>query len=225
VAEITLNAETGRALGSRSTRRLRLAGKIPGVIYGHGTEPVAVAVEGRAFRVALSGESGSNTLLELKTPEQSYLTLAREMQRHPVKGTVVHVDFQIVRRDEVISADVSINLIGEALEVQHGDGLVDQILFTLPINAKPADIPPAFELDVSALTIGSSLRVSDLALPPGVTTDVDPESMVVVGQPPRVQAEEGEGAEAAEGAEGEATGTPGAEAAGESSEEAGEGEG
>jgi large subunit ribosomal protein L25 len=221
VAEVTLNAEIGRDLGSRSTRRLRLAGKIPGVIYGHGTDPVAVAVEGRELRIALSGESGSNTLLELKAGSDSYLTLARDMQRHPVKGTVIHVDFLIVRRDEVISTDVPISLVGEALEIQHGDGLVDQQLFSLTISAKPADIPSGLELDVSELIIGAALRVSDLVLPTGVTTDVDPESIVVTGQPPRqaVEAEAAEGAEAeaAEGAEPTA-GAPGEEPAASSGE-------
>ena len=104
------------------------------MVYGHGTDPVAVAVEGRDLRTALSGESGSNTLLELQAGDQTFLTLARDMQRHPVKGTVTHVDFLIVSRDEVLSAEVPINLVGEALEVSHGDGLVDQQLFSLTVR-------------------------------------------------------------------------------------------
>ena len=142
--------------------------------------------------------------------DQTFLTLAREMQRHPVRGTVIHVDFQIVRRDEIIAADVPIILVGEALEVHHGDGLVDQQLFALPVRAKPADIPVVIEVDVSGLTIGAALRVADLQLPPGVTTELEGEAAIVTGQPPRVQALEGEGAEGevvAEGAE------PSAEAA------------
>ena len=147
--EITLQAEVGRPLGSRPARRLRHEGKIPGVVYGHGTDPVPVTVVGRDLRIALSGESGTNTLLSLVAGDQTFLTLARELQRHPVRGTVTHVDFQIVRRDEIISADVPIILIGEALEVHHGDGLVDQQLFTLPVRAKPADIPMVIEVDVT----------------------------------------------------------------------------
>ena len=208
--EITLQAEVGRPLGSRPARRLRHEGKIPGVVYGHGSDPVPVTVVGRDLRIALSGESGSNTLLSLVAGDQTFLTLAREMQRHPVRGTVVHVDFQIVRRDEIIAADVPIVLVGEALEVHHGDGLVDQQLFALPVRAKPADIPVVIEVDVSGLTIGAALRVADLQLPPGVTTELEDEAAIVTGQPPRVQALEGEGAEGevvAEGAE------PSAEAA------------
>jgi large subunit ribosomal protein L25 len=139
------------------------------------------------------------------------------MQRHPVAQTVTHIDFVIVRRDEVISADVPIVLVGEALEVQHGDGLVDQQMFTLAINALPTAIPSAIEVDISELIIGGQIRVSELPLPDGVTTDVDPESAVAIGQPPRVITEEGEGeGEGAEGAEG-----TGAESSGDASAEAG----
>jgi len=143
------------------------------------------------------------------------------MQRHPVAQTVTHVDFVIVRRDEVISADVPITLTGEAIEVHHGDGLVEQQLFALTINALPTAIPSAIEADISGLTIGGSVRVSDLVLPEGVTTDVDPESAVVVGQPPRVVVEEEVAAEgeAEEGAEETAAA---AEPTGEAADTAGE---
>ena len=198
--EIILHAEVGRTIGSRPARRLRRDGMIPGIVYGHGTDPVPVTVIGRELRTALSGDAGANTLLSLEAGDQKFLTLAREMQRHPVRGTVTHVDFQIVRRDEIIAADVPITLVGEAVEVHHGDGLVDQQLFNLPVRAKPADIPTVLELDVSGLTIGAALRVADLQLPAGVTSDLDDEVAVVTGQPPRIQVLE-EGAEAAEGAE------------------------
>jgi large subunit ribosomal protein L25 len=202
--EITLEAEVGRPLGSSAARRLRAEGKIPGVIYGHGTDPVPVAVLGRDVRTALSGESGTNALLSLRAGGHTYLTLARELQRHPVRGTVTHIDFQIVGRDEVIAADVPVTLVGEAIEVHHGDGLVDQQLFTLPVRAKPADIPTAFEVDISGLTIGAVVRIGDLTLPDGVTVELDDEVAVVTGVPPRVQAAAETGAEeegAAEGGE------------------------
>jgi large subunit ribosomal protein L25 len=205
MAEVVLAAQIGRPVGSRAVRRLRREGKVPGVIYGHGTEPLPVAVVARDLRVALNGEAGANQLLSLDTGSGTYLTLAREMQRHPVAQTVTHVDFVIVRRDEVISADVPVTLVGEATEVHHGDGLVEQQMFTLTIRALPTDIPAALEAEVSELTIGGQVRVSDLTLPAGVTTDVDPETAVVIGQPPRVVVEEepAEG-EAEEGAEAEA---------------------
>jgi large subunit ribosomal protein L25 len=219
MAEVVLAAEVGRPTGSRSVRRLRRDGKVPGVIYGHGTDPLPIAVGARELRAALTGEAGLNQLLSLDTGSGTYLTIAREMQRHPVAQTLTHVDFVIVRRDEVISADVPITLVGEAVAVQHGDGLVEQQLFTLAINALPAAIPSVIEADVSELTIGGQVRVSDLALPADVTTDVDPDSAVVVGQPPRVVVEEEveEGVEGEEAAEGEAAR---AAAAGEAAPEA-----
>ncbi len=219
MAEVVLAAEIGRPVGSRAVRRLRREGKIPGVIYGHGTDPLPVAVVARELRIALNSEAGANQLLSLDTGSGTYLALAREMQRHPVAQTVTHVDFVIVRRDEVISADVPIALVGEATDVHHGDGLVEQQMFTLAINALPTDIPTSIEADVSGLTIGGQVRVSDLSLPSGVTTDVDLETAVVIGQPPRVVVEEEpvEG-EAEEGAEGEAV----AESSGEAPEGASE---
>ncbi len=211
MAEVILAAEVGRPIGSRAVRRLRREGKIPGVVYGHGTDPLPVAVVGRELRAALTGEAGLNQLLSLDTGAATYLTLAREMQRHPVAQTVTHVDFVIVRHDEVISADVPVVLVGEAIEVHHGDGLVDQQMFTLSIRALPNAIPSTIEADVSALTIGGQVRVSDLPLPEGVTTEIDPESAIAIGQPPRVVAaeESGEGEEGAGEAAGEsATQTP-----------------
>src|SRR3954462_15176181 len=206
--EITLNADTGRTVGSRSSGRLRHAGKIPGVVYGHGMEPLPVAVDGRALRAALTTDAGLNALLSLEFEGTSHLTMAREIQRHPVRGTVVHVDFQIVRRDEVLSADVPIVLVGEAEQVIRNDGLVDQSLYALTINATPDRIPNQIEVDVSGMTIGDTIRVGDLPLPDGVTTDVDPEEAVVIAQASALAAEaealDAEAAEAAEGAGGEA---------------------
>ncbi len=198
--EVTLAAEAGRETGTRPTRRLRTQGKIPAVVYGHGSEPMPIAVGAREFQIAMSGEAGLNTLLSLVVGQDNFLTLARDIQHHPFKNVVTHVDFLIVRRDEVISAEVSINLVGEPIEVQHGDGIVDQQLYTLHIKAKPADIPPSVDIDISGLTIGGSLHVSDITMPRGVELETDLEATVVAGQPPRVQATAEEGAETVAGA-------------------------
>ena len=195
--DVTLTAEAGRETGSSSTRRLRSQGKIPGVVYGHGADPIAVSVVAREFQIAMSGEAGLNTLLTLEVGQQNFLTLARDIQHHPFRNVVTHVDFLIVSRDDVISAEIPINLVGEPVEVHHGDGIVDQQLFTLAIKAKPADIPPSVDIDISGLTIGASLHVSDITVPRGVELETDPEATVVAGQPPRVQATAEEEAEAA----------------------------
>ncbi len=188
MSEATLTAHTGREIGSSSTRRLRSEGKIPGVVYGHGSDPIPVAVVAREFQIAMSGEAGLNTLLSLNVDGKDLLTLARDIQHHPVRNTVTHVDFLIVNRDELISAEVTINLVGEAVEVAHGDGIVDQQLFTLHIKAKPTDIPPSVDIDISELTIGGALHVSDIVIPAGVELETDLEATVVAGNPPRVQA-------------------------------------
>src|SRR3954470_1030841 len=217
--EITLAAESGRSAGSRPSSRLRAAGRIPGVIYGHGTDPVAVSVEGRALRTALTGDSGLNALLALKVDGTTHLPMAREIQRHPVRGTVIHVDFQIVRRDEIVSADVPLSLIGDAIEVRNNDGVVQQELHNIAVNATPGRIPSVIEVDVSGLTIGDAIRIGDLTLPEGVTTDLDPEEAIVVASASVLSAELEElEAEAAEEAAVEAAeageGAEGAEAAG-----------
>jgi large subunit ribosomal protein L25 len=209
--EVVLAAQAGRETGSSSTRRLRAEGKIPGVVYGHGADPIPVAVGAREFQIAMSGEAGLNTLLSLEVGDKNFLTLARDIQHHPFRNVVTHVDFQIVRRDELISAEIPINLVGEPIEVQHGDGIVDQQLFTLNIKAKPADIPPSVDIDISELTIGAALHVSDIAIPAGVELETDPETTVVAGQPPRVQATAEEEAEAAGVAAPEASGDAAAE--------------
>ncbi|HUZ19106.1 MAG TPA: 50S ribosomal protein L25 [Acidimicrobiales bacterium] len=210
MAEITLVAEPREESGTAVSRRLRAAGRIPGILYGHGVTPVPLSVDARALRSALTTEAGVNVLFELDVAGQRHLAVARELQRHPVRQTVAHVDFQVVRRDEVIGAEVSLNLVGEAPAVTKNGGMVEHLVLTVHVRAKPADIPTSFEIDISELEIGSSLRIADLDVPEGVTIDADPETAVVIGHPPRVQAaEEGEGAEAAsEGGAAEAAGGP-----------------
>lgn len=223
--EVTLAVEAGRTTGSAASGRLRRAGKVPAVLYGHGIDPVAVAVESRDLRAALTTSAGLNALLDLKLDGATHLAMARDLRRDPIRGTVTHVDFLIVRHDEVVTAEVPIQIIGEAIEVHRGDGVVEQQLFALPVLTTPGRIPGRLEVDVSALAIGDTIRVSDIALPEGVSTDLDPETGVVVGQPPQVTAadliteeEAAAAAEAAEAAaaaaeEGEAEGAEGAPAA------------
>ena len=227
MAEFILSAEPGRPIGSRRARRLRAEGRVPAVVYGEGMDPVPVTVQARDLRAALSTEAGLNALLSLRVDSKRYLTMARELQRHPVRGTVIHVDFQVVDPERVISAEVPISLVGETVELHRADGVLDQQLFGLPVRARPADIPAHLEVDVSAVVIGSVIRVSEIALPEGVTTDLDPESIIVAGQPPRVQEEEVAEAEAAEAeaAEAEAAATEGGAREGEAAQAGGGGGG
>jgi large subunit ribosomal protein L25 len=196
MAEITLVAEPGRTTGTAHSKRLRTAGRIPAVVYGGGIEATAVSVDARELRHALSGEAGVNQLLNLEVGSTRHLTLARIIQRHPVRGTVVHVDFQVVRRDEVITAEVPIVTTGEAKAVEQESGVVEQVLNALTVHALPTDIPNEIVVDISELTVGESIRVSDLRLPSGVSTEVDPEEPVVSTSYSAVAAEAEEMAEA-----------------------------
>jgi large subunit ribosomal protein L25 len=231
MAEFTLNAEPGRATGSSESRRLRAAGRIPAVVYGHGVDGISVSVDGRELRHALSGEAGLNQLLSLQVGSDTHLTMARSLQRHPVRHTVLHVDFQIVRRDEIISADVPVIISGEAKSVEQENGIVEQLLTSLTVNATPGLIPSNIEVDISGLTVGEGIRVGDLRLPDGVTTDVSPDDLVVMASVTRAAVEEeAEEAAAAEAAEGEPAVPEGERAAGEAppaetSETSGSGEG
>ena len=215
MAEITLKAESGRTTGSAASRRLRAAGRIPAVLYGHGADVVSVSVDGRDLRHALSGETGLNQLLSVQVGAETHLAMARALQRDPVRHTVIHVDFQIVRRDEIISAEVPILMVGEARAVEQEKGIVEQLLNALTVNATPGRIPPNLEIDISGLTVGAGVRVGELNLPEGVTTDVPPEELVVLASVTRAAMEEEAGVpEGEEGAEGGAAGD-GAAAAGE----------
>jgi large subunit ribosomal protein L25 len=187
--EISLIVDARETLGSSASRRLRAAGRIPAVVYGHGTDPISVEVEGRALRAALSTAAGTNALLRLEMGSTHLLALAREIQRHPVKHTVSHVDFLIVGRDEVVQADIAINLVGDAVAVHRADGVVAQELFTLAVKAKPADLPSHLEVDITEFEIGHVVRVADLPLPAGVEPDLDGDVVVVIAQPPRVRTE------------------------------------
>lgn len=222
MAEITLAAEPGRTTGSSESRRLRAAGRIPAVVYGHGVDAMPISVDGRQLRHALSGDSGTNQLLELHIGSDTHLALARVLQRHPVRNTLVHVDFQLVRRDEIVSAEVPIVLTGEAKAVEQEQGLIEQPLNSLTVNATPSRIPNSIEVDITDLKVGEGIRVGDLELPSGVGTDVSEDEIVVIAAFSRVAAEVAEAAEtvgevAAEAGgggagEGEAGGSPAAEA-------------
>ncbi|HVM08952.1 MAG TPA: 50S ribosomal protein L25 [Acidimicrobiales bacterium] len=182
MAEITLKAETGRPSGSSASKRLRREGKIPAVVYGHGIDPISIAVDARELRGALTGEAGTNALLTLEIEGGNQLAMAKVLQRDPVRNVVTHIDFQVVRRDEVVTTDVPIVLVGEAKAVVSAGGIVENPLTSLTLQATPSNIPSSIEVDVEGLAIGDVIRVGDLKLPSGVATLVDPEEAIVSAQ-------------------------------------------
>ena len=187
MAEIKLTATTGRELGNGPSRRIRAEGKVPGVVYGLDADPIPVTVEWRPLRAALTTDAGLNALINLDIDGDVALTIIKEMQRHPIRGDVMHLDFLRVSADALISVEVPVNMIGEAEAVDLEDGTVDHLLFHLTINAKPADIPNEIVVDISDLKIGDAIRVEDLVMPAGVTTDVDGDEVVITALAPTVE--------------------------------------
>jgi large subunit ribosomal protein L25 len=186
---------------------------VPAVVYGLGADTIPIAVDARELGHILAG--GANTLITLKIGDDDALALARQVQRHPTRGEYLHIDFVRVRTDVAVAAEVPLHLTGEPVGVRDG-GLIEQLIFSLPIEAKPQDIPNSLEHDISALEIGDQFRVSELVLPPGVTATVDGDLLVGQVVAPRlvveeeVEGEEGvEGEEAVEGEEGTAEASSG----------------
>lgn len=232
MSEVTLTATPGREPGSRASGRLRTFGQIPAVVYGHGISPLPVSVDWKALRAALTTDAGTNALINLSVGGDSHLTVVRDMQRHPIKRDVMHVDFQVVSRDEVISMDVPVVLTGESAAVESTDGAsIEQSLHNLTIKCKPGAIPNEISVDITGLELGTPIRVADIQLPAGVETDVDPEETVVsiavvqIDLPEPGEGEEAEG-EAAEGEAAEGEAAEGDAAGGDSGDapEASEGE-
>jgi large subunit ribosomal protein L25 len=205
--DITLAAHPRSDLGSRPAGRLRREGRVPAVVYGLGNDPLSVTVPARDLSHILAGESGANTLISLDLDGDSMLTLVRQIQRHPTRGDLVHVDFVRIRRDVAVSADVPLHLVGEPVGVRNG-GLLEQLVFSVPVEAMPGNIPVVFEVDVSALEIGDQHRIAELALPAAVTTSLDVETVIAQVAAPRVVTGVAEGEEggAAEGAAAESAG-------------------
>ena len=226
--DITLVAETGRTTGSAASRRLRATGKVPAVLYGRGADPQPLTVDWRELRSALTTDKGLNALLTLKVGGKSTKALVKDMQRHPVRRDVLHIDFLAVDVDVVISTDVPIVLEGEATLVIREPGVVDQVMNAIVVQAKPDAIPGHLSVDISELEIGHTITVADLDLPAGVETEVDPEETVVTAQVTSLalaEEEEGEEGEGEEGEEGEAAeGERGESAEGDGGESADSGE-
>jgi large subunit ribosomal protein L25 len=196
MADATLIAEIRPAAGKRPAGRIRTQGLVPAVVYGLGADNVSVSVSQRELVHILSGGSGMNTLITLDINGKQELAIARELQRHPVRGNVIHVDFVRVRADQTIQAEIPVHLVGEAEGAVRG-GILEQLVHTLTVEAKPADFPPSIEHDVSALEIGGQVYVRDLTVPHGVTVLQEGDDLVAQISAPRV-------AEVAEGVEGEA---------------------
>jgi large subunit ribosomal protein L25 len=149
------------------------------VLYGQGMQPISVVVERRDLRLALSGPAGSNTVLSLQVDGTSYPAIVKELQRHPIKRTVSHIDFLQVNMNEEITVQVPVRLEGEAKAVLAANGLVDAAVDSIEVSCTPTNLPNEFVIDITEMTPDDVIRLSDVPMPKGVSALGDPEMPIV----------------------------------------------
>ena len=175
MSEVRISAEPRTEFGKGSARRTRRAGKLPAVLYGHGTDPRHISLPTRDFEHALRTDAGANVLLALSIDGSDELALPKSIQRDPVRGAIEHVDLILVRRGEKITVDVPVILIGEVVS----GGLVDQQANTISVQAEATHLPNQFEVSIEGLEIGASIHAKEIDLPSGSELAADPDSVVV----------------------------------------------
>jgi len=188
----TLRTDTGKGVA----RSLRREGHIPAVIYGHKRDPQPLAVPARELEKLLSHISADTTVIELSLGGSATRALIREIQRHPFKRQILHVDFQEIVAGEKMTVKVPLHLVGTPAGVRLGGGLVDHIIRELTISVDPANIPNHIDIDIANLELGQSIHVADITVPAGVTVMDEPEAAVLIIATPRAAIEaaaEGEG--------------------------------
>jgi len=190
VPEVKLIAELRTEFGKGAARRIRRADKVPAVLYGHGTDPIHIALPGHETLLALRT---ANALLSIEVDGSSQLALPKQVQRDPLRHTIEHVDLVIVRRGEKVTVDVAIHLVGEA----GPDTLVVVDHNTVPVEAEATQIPTQIVVSIDELPPGTQILARDLQLPDGSIIDLDPETLIVnITNAPTAEALEAELAEA-----------------------------
>ncbi len=196
MSETLLTANSGRATGSANARRERTTDSIPAVVYGEGMDPISVSVERRDLRKALSGGAGMNTILDLSVDGNVYPAIVKDVQRHPVRRTVQHVDFiQINLRNQIV-VSVPVHTTGEAKAVLDEGGLVDLNRTEIQISTTPRNIPDEIVVDISEMDMDTTITIGDLTLPAGVTAVGEPDWAVVTALMMRTPVLDDEDAEA-----------------------------
>jgi large subunit ribosomal protein L25 len=180
MSDNVLVATTGRQTGSPASRRLRAGDHIPAVVYGHGMAPVSVTVERRDLRAAVAGPNGLNTVLSLSVDGETFAALIKDVQRHPVKRVVSHIDFIRVNLDEKITVQVPLHLVGEAKAVNQAGGRIDPAVDHVEVSTTPNQMPSEITVDISALQPGQVVHLADLALPTGCVAIGDPDLPVII---------------------------------------------
>jgi large subunit ribosomal protein L25 len=184
----TLSATLRSESGKGAARALRRAGSVPAVIYGHKREPMSLAVPTRELERLLERVSAGSTVVELSIDGKVSRTLIREIQKHPFKKLLVHVDFQELVAGEKITVSVPLVIVGVSVGVRSFAGILDQTMRELEVSVDPSAMPNHIDIDVSALNVGDSIHVRDIKLPAGITVLSDPDASVVVVAAPKVNA-------------------------------------
>lgn len=192
--QVTLAVEPRTGRGKGEARRLRREGRVPAIAYGAGLDATAVSVNGLELYHALRTDAGLNALIRLEMDGDVHLTLARELQRHPVRREIMHVDFVAVDREVKVTVDVPVHLEGEAPGSNEG-GVVDQVRFSASVEVLPLEVPDVLTLDVSDMQVGDVKRLEDVPLPAGVELLDDPDGTVVSVYVPTAEVPEDEVAE------------------------------
>lgn len=201
MATASLSATRRTGTGKGVARTLRREGKVPAVIYGHKREAQPVAVDARDLEKLLERISADNTVIDLAIEGAGARALIREIQRHPFKRQILHVDFQEVVAGEKMTVRVPLRLVGTPVGVRLGGGIVDHTLRELTISVDPANMPNHIDVDITDLNLGESIHVSQVQVPAGVEVQDEPGAAVVVIATPRAAIEAAASGETATGAE------------------------
>ena len=189
MANATLKASRRDTGGKGAARKLRGGGQVPAVLYGHGDRTESLSLDAHELDLLLHHVNPENTLIGLDIDGKRSDVLIREIQRHPWRPEVLHVDFLLVHGDEALKLDVPVRLLGTPVGVRDDGGVLDQVIYDLHIECLPRNIPDSAEVDISEMKIGDSLRVSDITLP-NVTILNEADQAVAVVTQPRVHEEE-----------------------------------
>jgi large subunit ribosomal protein L25 len=198
MSEVKISAASRTEFGKGAARRIRREDKVPGVLYGHGSDPLHLTLPGHDLLMALRTP---NVLIALDIDgKQNELAIPKAVQRDPLKGFLEHVDLQLVKRGEQVNVEIYVHTEGE---LAPGGNLLEHVLNALPVVAEATHIPESVTVSVEGLTAGDSILAKDIPLPKGTTLDVEEDTVVL--QVLAAQAEEApEGEEAAEGETAEA---------------------
>jgi large subunit ribosomal protein L25 len=188
VAEVRLKAEMRSETGKGPARRSRAAGKVPGVVYGHGMDPLAIEVDRREYVTALHTDAGMNVLLDIEIDGDTTLALTKELQRDPVRGTLLHADFIKIDRTQEVEVEVPVHLVGTAAGAEEG-GVLEHPLSSVLVRCRATEVPQSVDADISSLQIGEALRVADLSEGREFHILNDPETVVASVSAPVSEAE------------------------------------